>query len=404
MAGRHDQQKHAGRSASMSFESMPIDERRAAWSKLPKEKRDGIAKASTAIKSIISERLSFAGQRPTSGTPEECADKRLKSIGGFVMPDAHAGIKKASTELASILRETGAREDFIRETVLDTVDALAVQENEALRRTLGDHGVRHIMGDIYMALDILKEVPGYDTPQDKAATFIAGIYHDTGYLTKPSQIFLDEDHPSWSRQHFDANAKSRVAANLGKDTADLVSNIVNTHYTADLDWQNDAAASAFRVADNAALFKNEKMPGLLHYVPDNFSVIKDFADKKIDMDVARQRLAKNIGAQGNLTPEVRTALLDSVDEFSPFLVKSSLGMLAGKVENFAWKDGALLVELKRDPATDKIQQVLDVGQRQFKKFAESLGVDPDDFSTQRSLELKDNNKVVLRAVIKSKIF
>lgn len=407
LAGRHDQQTHAGdrrrKSSSMAnWLSKPIDERRSLWSKLSIADRDGVAKASTSIKSIIEDRLGFAGPRPISGRAEQAAQARLSSLKGFVMPDAKNRIEKAASQLSSILRESGVKDEAaVRKIVLDAVDTLAVQENEALRRTLGDHGVRHIMGDVYMAMDVLGEVPGHDSPKEKAAIFLAGIYHDTGYLTEPSQIFLDEDHPRWSSQHFNKNVRPDIEASLGKEVADLVSKTIDTHYTADIDWQSDTVASAFRVADNSALFKDEKMPGLLHYVPENFSVINDFADNKISIDEAKSRIATNIRNSSKITPEVRAALLDSVDEFSPFLVKTSLGMLAGKVKDFDWRNDALWVELKRDPGSDKIQKVLDVGQRQFKKFAESLGVDPNDFTSKGSLELMDDGKVVLRAVIKS---
>lgn len=366
---------------------------------LPEETRDAMADAPRSIPAAIQERLSFAGQRPADGSPHDAVRSRLKQIGDYIQPDAHALISKHMLEMADDLNEAGVDPEKAREIVLDAVDTLAVQEQESNSRTLGDHGSRHLMGDSQMALDIMTAIPGYETPATRIALKLAGVYHDAGYLTPPSHIFLDKDHPRWSTQHYEKNIQPKIAEALGPDVAEYLKHIIATHADANLDWVNNPVASAFRVADNVALFHKEKLPGFMHYVPDNIQAIAKLGRKEITADQAREECAANI-QKADLSEKVRKDLLAAITEINPITAKLTLGMLGGEITGFDWGDDTgIVVKMKRDTSQDDILRVLDLHQKQFAKFAESFGVKADDFLGEKEYEFTQGGTKVMKAVV-----
>lgn len=416
LPGQHDQKTHgvegsgqpdlvvrpdtvpAGQFDKAAWEAKSIPERIDAWKQLSTNERDVLADADNSIANVIRDRLDFAGPRPTEGTPDEMIKKRLEQIGEFIAPDAKENAQKHLSDLSGYLSQSGVDEVTAKAVLLDATDALVVQENESMRRVLGDHGVRHLLGDADMAMQVMQQVPGYDTPQTKASLLLTAIYHDAGYLTEPSQIFLDGDHPRWSGQHFESNVRPMVEKALGGDITDHIDYMIDTHAGTLLDWQEDPVSSAFRVADNMALFYQEKLPGLFHYIPENISILEKVGTKELTVDQARQQILTNV-SRSNLSSQMKDALTKSALEMNSTSPKTTLGMMGGKIGDISWNGSGIDIKLERNSEAKRLQNVLDLGQRQFSRFGEAFGINPKDFESSSQFDFIYDNKVRLRAFI-----
>lgn len=388
----HDKNQwvHAGGRGSkfdmLKWEHMSVPERSKAWAAMSVADRDKMTEADASITRVMDDRLKGIGKRPT-GTPDEVITQRMDQVKELIQTDSAEMISDRCKQLAGFLKEAGVDDKLASDLMLDAVDALVVQENESYSRTLGDHGARHILGNMDTALQIMDAIPGADTPDAKAAVALAAVFHDTGYLTGPAQIFLDEGHPRWSKQHYDANLRDKVTGALGKEWAGYISDMIVSHADSSLDWKNDIVASSLRLADNLALFHKEKLPPLFKYVPESIGILKDMGQKKLDVDSARKQVMALV-QKLNIPQAVKTNLLQAAKELSAITPKFTLGMLAGDIGKILWKGNKLVVQLNRNATAQELQKILDLGQRQFIKFAESYGIDPKQLETD-SLSIGD---------------
>lgn len=383
-----------------AWEKKDFMSRREEWEELSVKERDQLADAANSVPERMEEMLDHAGERPEfDGDVSGAIDQRVSDISEIVPPQAVEPIAQVTHELDGYLEEAGVAPEVRHQIAMEVADALAVQENEALGRVLGDHGIAHLQGDINMAMEMIGEVPGMDTPEEKAKIYLAGVFHDTGYLTGPSHIFLDEGHPRWSAQHYNENLKPLVSQALGNQAAEDLSHMIRTHDSTSMNWFEDPSGSAFRVADNMALFQKEKLPPVFRYVDGNTAVLKDLAEKRIDVPTAQKLMKANIAAT-DYNPWVKSELTRSVGEVTPVLPKYTLGMLAGEVDSFKWKEDHMQVSLRRTSQYDYLTQNLDLGQRQFSKLAKTYGTDPEGF--KKSLDFSfigKDGKLLLRGIV-----
>ena len=389
LPGQHDQTTHAGERAGAEVATgeqagkqaeqsefartvKGAADPQAAWKALSPEEKDRLADAANSIHNRFQRESAEFGEADLNGSLDEVVSKRLVQIGDKMMPDAHALVAGHMKAMGQALAEAGVPEAQAKALLVRSTDALAIQEQESMGRQLGDHGARHLLGDAAMALEILKGHPGADSPQQTAAVYLASIFHDTGYTTEPGgTVGMDGRHPQWSKQYYDAQVGPAISEALGQDWAGKVGQMVETHADTNLDWKNDPVASALRVADNVALFHAEKLPGLYKYVPQNLKVLMDLGAKKMDVATARAAMAKNIaGAQ--VPDAVKQQLLRASQEVGQFSPKFTLGMLGGSVKKLQWQGNYLNIMVNRNRAAVRLQQHLDLGQRQFIKFAEAF--------------------------------
>jgi hypothetical protein len=396
--------KHEGINADGSFdrkhwEGMSMGDRRDAWAKLPTSVRDKAADPAVSIPKRIKENLEGVDDPPNTGNAHTDIEQRLKQMKDRITDDSAAKIQTTAKEYNDTLKAAGVNPKAARDMALEATDYLAAQEIEATRRTLGDHGISHIKGNIDMANKVMEAVPGEDLPSTKAAVMAANIYHDAGYLTEPSQVFLDEGHPRWGAQAYSQLQHGKVAEALGHSTADEVQHMIRTHDQTSMDWEGDIAASAVRVADNAALFSREKLPPVFKHVPGNVQVLKDLSAKKVSLDEARAKMNENI--EGSEHPRrIKDAMLDAVKEVSPFTGKFTLGMLGGEVNRFSWTGQGVRIHLRESAAVTELNKLGDFGQRQFGKLAETYGTSPDKFKKSLPFKFKDaRGRVLLEGVV-----
>jgi len=362
---------------------MDMDERRAKWTEAGADAQDRMADAGKRIPEIIKERLAEFGERPklNDNDVRAAVDERMAQLSDkFIHKDSVKMIAETLYELDDILVNTNASPELRHKIAMDAADALAVQDNEAMKRQLGDHGINHIRGNIEFATEILKQVPGSDTPTDIAQAYIANIYHDAGYLTDPAAVFLDMGHPRWGAENYNVNVRPDIEEAFGSRVADAIAIEIANHASTDINWEGNPIGTAISVADNLALFQKEKLPALFRLVPGNTDVLADLGSGKIDVEQAKALMIKNIKAS-DLSPEIQAALIQATkQDLNPKTPKFTLGMLGGNVDSFEWQDapegGFLRVYMRQDARATTLQKILDLGQAQFAKFAKTYHIDP----------------------------
>lgn len=376
------------------WSSLGMNDRRDKWESLSARQRDKMTNAANRIPVNQAGVLSHAGDRPEfSSDIKASITKRLEQttkINGedFIPTDDTKLISDTLFEMDDALAEVGVDPKLRHALAMEATDALVAQDREALGRTLGDHGIRHLRGNVEIAKEILAAHPDTDTAGDIAETYVAQVFHDTGYLTDPSRIFLDEGHARWGAQHYDANIRPLVEKALGRRAAGEISHIIRTHASTDVDWDEDVLASASRIADNMALFHKEKLPPLFRFVSSSTSILEDLGTGKITASKAQQLLTKKVNGT-NLSASIKKQLSGAIGEISPVSPKFILGMLGGSIGKIVWKGNHLVITLQRNTEATRLQKVLDLGQRQFAKFAKTYGYDADHFLESLQFEFKD---------------
>jgi len=387
-----------------SWGKMGMSEARKEWSKLSTAQQDAMASAPTTIRDRIAE---TTGRAAWSNTGDMRADisARVASVrDNIATHEAAAKIESEAVRMYDGLRAAGADEESAREITRMAADALIAQDYEAAGRSLSDHGIFHIQQNTEFAIDVLRKMPGGMVDQAKAESMIriASAFHDSGYLTPPSQAFLDSGHPRWSAQYYRENVKDAVAKALGQDAADQIQRIIGGHDRIDLDWEKSPLASAYSLADNTALFHAEKMPMFIRDAPNNAGVLIAYARGKIDLEQARVSMHSNIDAQ-NLSSSIKAQMHHAVTEVGPMLPKYTLGMLGTKLNSVTWEKSGTssypALHLTRLPSNEALSKVLDVGQTQFAKLAETYKYDAKKFIADKAMTLTSGGRVVMSADI-----
>lgn len=354
------------------WEKLSIPDRKKAFLALSEAEQDLLANAATTVKRAVAGVGTLAG---AWGKGEFSADvaTRVKALvaQGGVHQDTAAMIQRAAVQFHATLAEARAPAPAARKLAEAWFDHMAAQEMETLSRSLGDHGARHLLQDNDFAKRILDAVPGNQerSAVTRAVIMMGAAFHDTGYLTPPSQAFMDEGHPRWSAQHFQRNVRGLVRDALGEGAARDTQHLILTHSDTNVDWEKDAVGSAFRTADNLGLFQQEKLPGMVRYVPKNRAVLEDLYHKRVTPEAARITMTKNIADMPSLHPGIKQRLTRAVLESGPILPKLTLGMYGGRVESFGWEQNHLSVKLYAAPKhAAVIERYADLGQAQFTKL------------------------------------
>ncbi|MEI6731151.1 MAG: DUF935 family protein [archaeon] len=373
----------------------PVPDRIKEWVAMPQSKRDELADATHSIPARKAELLAPMGEAPQStGDYKKDTAARLAQASDHITRYASGRIGKHMDSYGALLNEAGVDKAASSKLVAHATDELIAQEMEAMRRQLGDHGISHIGGNIDRATKMLEVIPGGHTAQDKLQIVIANVYHDSGYLTNPSRSFLDEGHPRWSAESYNANVRPMIVSALGNRAANEIEHDIRTHDATTIDWREDAIGSAVRVADNTGLFQRDKLPPLFRHAPANIAVLSSLTRKEIDLPEAQRRMMANVTA-AKLPQPVKDALGEAVKEVGPMTGKFTLGMMGGNIERVRWENDHVAIDLREDKLLTALHKVGDFGQRQFGKFAETYGADPARFKESLGFEFKDRNGRVL---------
>jgi len=393
--------KGSGSNEPKLFDKSKWAGKRDEWSKLSVGERDRLAEASTSVKSTIEERLSALPAWGSGDIDREVND-RINNANGLVSEEARGLTHDVMAKYTSVLRNSGVPEEKVVVLSKLATDTLLAQEIEAQGRQLGDHGIHHVEGNIERSIKMMSVIPGEWSPEQESTIYLAQVFHDAGYLTEPSQAGLDEGHPRWSQQHFDANVRPAIEDAFGKNVASEVSYYIRSHDSNEINWKEDPAGSSIRVADNTALFQEDKLPPMFRDVPSNVDTLFDLQNGKIDMSTAKSTMRSNI-EKSSVSKPMKERFNKAVDEVNPATGKFTLGMLGGTIDKVSWVDDHVAIDLKENGELTKWNKLMDLGQRQFGKFAEAYGANPDDFkkSLDFKFESKDGQTLLEGRIIKS---
>jgi hypothetical protein len=367
-----------------------VMERKKEFLDLPVRVRNQLANAKETVPAREKGLLSEMPERPATENLKADLKTRVEHFTDRVHPEGLAKIQTTVDDLDNNLSSMGVSDEDRREITMGALETLSAQEMETCTRQLGDHGIAHIKGNIDVASEIMKSISGSNTPEDKLVMQLSMIYHDTGYLTPTSQMFLDHGHGKWSQQHFDKNVRPALTKALGDDLCGEISNIIATHDHKTLDWESDPVGSACRVGDIMALFQKEKLPAILRYAPGNTDLLKSFAAKEISLKECQDGMRKNIDST-SLPEKVKFLLHNGVNEVSDFTPKMALGMLGGELGKMKYNGEFVDISLKENKDMTALNKCGDFHQAQFAKVCKEFGVDVEKFKTDLSFEFKDKS-------------
>lgn len=309
-----------------------------------------------------------------------------------------AGIKRQA--LASLLEEN--------------VRKLAHQEVESVKRTLGDHGVRHLSVNAHQANRIFDKLEAAGIRISPMDRFMAGqvmLDHDMGYtipvIAKGGFAIKDNYHPQASAVLVQQQgAKYRKL--FGKDYRDFKRH-VETHSGSGVDWKNDPVGSAVRLADNTHLFA-DKLPEVLfdtdhgvevltklkladQIVPKSIVTVdkngkekrKRTPEEKAEFNAlvggVRDQLAESVKNRADLPESTKKLLANAVAEIGGATPDFAISRLAGRSPEFEYdkKSGDMKVSIEQSPARLAIGEIFGETEKdkQFKKMLEDFGTNPE---------------------------
>ena len=382
---------------SEAWRQLPMGEARAAWHALSHEDQDTLADPEHSAEKRVDEIVSNVDW-PTQGDMRLDISARVAQFqGDLITSESGMKIEEYAKDSYTKMLAAGAAPEAARDLTVRLTDYLIVQEFEATGRTLGDHGAHHISEDMRVATDILR-AGGLSSAQTEAIISVAAAFHDAGYLTPPARVFLDETHARWGAINYQSNIAPTVIAAFGQDFSNEVASLIYAHDDVAIDWVGQPAQSAMSTADNMALFHYEKMPALLRYVPANTGVLVALARGKIDVPAAQIAMRANIDAS-HLSPAIKGQMREASREVSGVLPKYTLGMVGTTLDRVSWKDDHPLLHMHRGAANEALSKVVDFGQKQFHKFADTYGADPQKFVTEGRMVVERGGKTLLEVEV-----
>jgi len=267
---------------------------------------------------------------------------------------------------------------------------LAHQEIEAARRTLGDHGVRHVQKNIENlsnAFDALTAGGLEITPKQRLLGTIVMLNHDMGYaipaIARGGFDVANNYHPQasaelWKQETAEDDTYNRV---FGKAMVDHAVDMISNHSGSNIDWEGDPMGTSIRLADNSHLFY-DKMPELLYKnktAMDLLTKVHLATKGGLDVKPIKQALIKHIESRTDLSPPQKTALLEAAKEVGQLTPHFLVSRLAGRdmQMKFDAKTKTMNVNVEQSPLRRMIGRVFgdDHVDKQFGKMLEDFGHD-----------------------------
>lgn len=296
--------------------------------------------------------------------------------------------------------------------IQEDLKRLVHQEVETKKRSLGDHGIRHVCTNAENSLNMLNQLQAAGVPvtgKHKLMALTIQANHDIGYTVgeagkeaakgkahkEDSYVILNEE-----RERFDAI--------FGKDDTDRILHIVRTHdevvkkaprknesgqktyeiVGSNLDWENDPVGSAVRLADATSLFGQEKLQDLFLRSPKAMSLVLKY---KMAMDAGDKDLQENIvkslhkQVDSEDFNEIDKELLHrQVDEATQpkgaaYATKDIISRYSGRLVGFRFDSdkGVMHVEAKYVAEVEILDQIFadSVSAGKFKSLCEDLGAE-----------------------------
>lgn len=198
-------------------------------------------------------------------------------------PESLKHAKQYVSDMSDALREavndgslSGVSEADMDEFIREDVKRVVHQEVETHGRSLGDHGARHVGGNVHSTMKIMSELNNGGIPitgKQKLMGVAVQSNHDMGYTVGAAgyDVRHSGEHVSQSKQ-LATEEKSRYDKIFGEEDAQKIIDTIGTHDSFDTDWEKDPMTSAVRLADNTALFGNDKVQDLFIRSPKTMGI------------------------------------------------------------------------------------------------------------------------------------
>lgn len=328
----------------------------------------------------------------------------------------------------------GASQADIDEFMREDVKRLVHQEIETRRRSLGDHGVRHVAGNAKSSMSMLNELQQHGikvTGKQKLMAMAIQANHDMGYTVGAvaTDISKGGEHKNQSKVLADEE-KGRYDKIFGAEDSDKMRTIIHTHDSADIDWEKDPVGSSVRLADNTSLFGNEKVQDLFIRNPktmglacklrlaaqmeptkpsepkrEKFKTDEDFSKaqksyeeqkKSYESPESQEQVKKSRDLQKNVKEQMHDAIEEGgfddldvdelhrqVDEMSEGKFSTTADILSrysGKIKGFKFDPSKKMmnVDMAYSPEGEMVDSLFgdEVSAKQFDKFAKDMKVQP----------------------------
>ena len=348
----------------------------------------------------------FGDSLPYRGGVKKAIAAHLEQLGrdGYIIPSNVARAKEMLVTMVGYAKKAGLKSGQISELMEKNVRKIAHQETESVRRTLGDHGVRHLSvnakeGD--QIFDALVSSGVKIDPMHRLMAYQAWVDHDMGYtipaIAKGGFAVENNYHPQASAVLVMQNRKEYEKL-FGKDRFGDYLRAVENHSGTNVDWKKDPFGSTIRLADNTHLFA-DKMPEVLFDRPEavetlvKIRIASEMIPKPKDGDRSPEGKAKfkrlvagvkktllaEIERRDDLPPRSKALLSEAAREIGELTPKFLISRLAGRAPTFKYDGGDMAVQIEQSDAKGTIGAVFgdDEEDKQFLKLLKDYGTSPD---------------------------
>jgi hypothetical protein len=317
--------------------------------------------------------------------------KYAKSMSRYSRPMAEKFVDHLSDSVTEGIKDgslNGVKQNDLDEFVRESVKRLVHQEVETRRRSLGDHGIRHVAGNCQSSMDMLGELQKGGikiTGKQKLMALATMSDHDIGYTVGDvgTDISKGKNHKDYSKDLSDQEPE-RFDKVFGED-AEKVRTMIATHDDPTFDWDKDPVGSVVRLADNTALFGKDKVQDLFLRSPKATSLACKLrlaaeakpGDKKLQDEIKQQ--IHEVIDDGDFEQADRESLHNQVKEMSEGKFSTTVDILSrfsGKLEGFKYDSEKKLmhVNMKYSSEGQMVEQLFgdEVACKQFDKFAKDM--------------------------------
>lgn len=194
-------------------------------------------------------------------------------------------LEKFSYNIDTILNEfkdvSDEEKKLVKNRMLDTIFQ---QHDEAINRSIGDHGIRHITANIERSTEIYEKycqaIGREQNYQEKLSLIIAQVHHDEGYLFR-REMGNDGDHDKVSSSIFEEKHKNFYAETILKDEKgraylEKAQEVLGNHnekiaYIERFDDDN-LLNNCLSISDKLSVYADEKLP---EYLVNNKEAMRD---------------------------------------------------------------------------------------------------------------------------------
>lgn len=322
--------------------------------------------------------------------------KYAKSMSSISRPMAERFVDDMSDAVSEAIRDgslSGVKQSDLDEFVREEVKRLIHQEAETRRRSLGDHGIRHVAGNARNTMSMLGELQrggANITGKQKLMALSAMANHDIGYTVGDVAVDITKGkaHKAYSKDLVEQE-KDRYDKIFGEQDGKKLRDIVATHDDPDFDWEADPVGASVRLADNTSLFGDDKVQDLFLRSPraTELACKLQLAAAAKPQDKGLQDKIKGqlheVVDSGEFEDADKEALHAQIDEMSEGKFSSSgdvLSRFSGKLSGFSYdpERKVMNVNMKYSSEGQMVDQLFgdELASRQFGKLAKDLGAQP----------------------------